>query len=144
MGGRRMHWIPIGLSIFAGTFSSLSFVGLPREAAYEDYHLYLAILFIPVVVSPIVSVVFLPIYFRLGLTSAHEYVERRFDRPLRLICSLLFMFYTIGWMGNLLRAVGVILQAIFDLSPMQTAWLLVGVGLFATFYTAMGGVKAVV
>ena len=37
VGGRRMRWLPIGLSIFAGTFSALSFVGLPRESAYDDY-----------------------------------------------------------------------------------------------------------
>ena len=51
LGGRKMHWLPIGLSLFAGTFSSLSFVGLPSEAAYGDYHLYLAILFIPLIVT---------------------------------------------------------------------------------------------
>jgi SSS family transporter len=144
VGGRTMHWLPIGLSIFAGTFSSLSFVGLPSDAAYEDYHLLLGILFIPFVVTPIVWCLFLPFYFRLGLTSAYEYVERRFNRRLRLIASVLFLLYTIGWMGNLLRAVGLIMQAVLDLSPGQTVLLLVGVGLFATFYTAIGGVKAVV
>ena len=144
LGGRRMHWLPIGLSLFAGTFSSLSFVGLPSTAAYGDYHLYLAILFIPFVVSPIVWKFFLPIYFRLGVTSSYEYIEQRFDRRLRLVCSVLFMLYTIGWMGNMLRAVGVILEAVFDLSQMQTAGVLIGVGLFATVYTTLGGVKAVV
>ena len=144
LGGRRMHWLPIGLSLFAGTFSSLSFVGLPSTAAYGDYHLYLAILFIPFVVSPIVWKFFLPIYFRLGVTSSYEYVERRFDRRLRLVCSVLFMLYTIGWMGNMLRAVGVILEAVFDLTQTQTAGVLIGVGLFATIYTTLGGVKAVV
>lgn len=144
LGGRRMHWLPIGLSLFAGTFSSLSFVGLPSEAAYRDYHLYLAILFIPFVVTPVVWWLFLPIYFRLRVTSAYEYVELRFDRRLRLACSILFMLYTIGWMGNLLRAVGVILEAVFDLSQTETVGLLIAIGLFATFYTALGGVKAVV
>lgn len=144
LGGRTMHWVPIGLSLFAGTFSSLSFVGLPSTAAYGDYHLYLAILFIPFVVSPIVWKYFLPIYFRLGVTSSYEYVEHRFNRRLRLVCSVLFMLYTIGWMGNMLRAVGVILEAVFDLSHGQTAALLIAVGLFATFYTTIGGVKAVV
>ena len=62
----------------------------------------------------------------------------------RLFASLLFMLYTIGWMGNLLRAVGVILQSVLELSNNETAWLLVGVGLFATLYTSLGGVKAVV
>ena len=119
-------------------------MGLPSTAAYGDYHLYLAILFIPFVVSPIVWKFFLPIYFQLGATSSYEYVERRFDRRLRLVCSVLFMLYTVGWMGNMLRAVGVILEAVFDLSQTQTVGLLIGIGLFATIYTTLGGVKAVV
>ena len=144
VGGRTMHWFPIGLSLFAGTFSSLSFVGLPREAAYDDYHLLLAIFFIPLVVSPIVAWLFVPLYHRLKLTSAYEYLERRFDRRVRLTASLLFMLYNIGWIGNLLVAVGKILQVVLDLNEPQVSGLLIGVGLFATFYTALGGVKAVV
>ncbi len=144
VGGRKMHWLPIGLSVFAGTFSSLSFVGLPREAAYDDYHLLLAILFIPFVVMPIVGWLFIPLFFRLGLISAYEYLDRRFSRPVRLLASALYTFYTIGWMGNLLLAVGVILQTVLQLTESQMAWMLVAIGLFATFYTAIGGVKAVV
>jgi SSS family transporter len=144
VGGRTMHWLPIGLSLFAGTFSSLSFVGLPADAAYEDYHLLLGILCIPLIVTPIIWFFFLPLFFRHHLTSVYEYIEWRFDRRLRLAASLLFLLYNIGWMGNLLRAVGVIMQAVLELSDSETAWLLVGVGLFATFYTALGGVKAVV
>ncbi len=144
VGGKRMHWLPIGLSLFAGLFSSLSFVGLPAEAAYHDYHLYLAILLIPLVVVPIVWIWFVPLYFRLQSISCHQYIQQRFNRPLRLLASVLFMLYTIGWMGNMLRAIGVILQAVLETSQMQTALLLIGVGLFATFYTTIGGVKAVV
>ena len=47
LGGRNMHWIPVGLSLFATTFSSNSFVGLPAEGAFRDYHQLLAIYFIP-------------------------------------------------------------------------------------------------
>lgn len=144
LAGRSMHWLPIGLSLFAGSFSSLSFVGLPSEAAYHDYHLYLSILFIPFVVTPIIWYFFLPLYFRLGVSSAYEYVERRFSRRLRIVCSVLFMLYVIGWMGNLLRAVGVLMQAVFNMSASQTALVLIGIGLFATVYTTIGGVKAVV
>ena len=144
VGGRTMNWLPVGLSIFATTFSSLSFVGLPREAAYEDYHLYLAILFIPLFVTPIVWVWFVPLYHRLKVTSPYEYMELRFSRSVRLLCSTLSIIYTIGWMGSLLYAVGVILQAVLDLTPQQLNWTLVGVGLFATLYTALGGVKAVI
>ncbi len=144
VGGRRMHWLPIGLSIFAGTFSSLSFVGLPREAAYDDYHLYLGILYIPLVVMPIVGWLFLPLFFRMRVTSAYEYLERRFDRSVRLLGATLFALYTIGWMGNLLVAVGKILQVVLNLSDRQLILALITVGVFATFYTTLGGVKAVV
>src|SRR5688500_4030883 len=67
VGDRQMNWVAIGISLFATTFSALSFVGLPREAAYEDYHLYLAILFIPLVAAPIVGWLFVPLYHRLQL-----------------------------------------------------------------------------
>lgn len=144
VGGRTMNWLPVGLSMFATTFSSLSFVGLPREAAFEDYHLYLAILFIPLFVSPIIWIWFVPLYHRLRVTSPYEYMELRFDRSVRRLCSGLSIVYTIGWMGSMLYAVGVILQAVLDLSPQQLNVTLIGVGLFATLYTSLGGVKAVI
>src|SRR5262245_14909308 len=77
VGGRQMSWLAVGLSMFAATFSPLSFVGLPREAAYVNYHLYLAILFIPLVVAPVAGWLFVPLYHRLKLTSAYEYLELR-------------------------------------------------------------------
>ena len=46
-GGRNMHWLPVWLSLFATTFSSNSFVGLPAEGAFGDYHQLLATFFIP-------------------------------------------------------------------------------------------------
>ncbi len=144
VGGRRMHWLPIGLSIFAGTFSALSFVGLPREAAYDDYQFFIAILFIPLVVTPLVCWLFLPLYFRWRVTSCYEYLERRFHRSVRLLASLLYAVYTIGWMGNMLVAVGKILQEVLKLSDLQLGWMLVAIGMFATLYTSIGGVKAVV
>jgi Na+/proline symporter len=44
VGGRRMNWLVVGLAMFTTTFSARSFVGLPREAAYDNYRLYFAIL----------------------------------------------------------------------------------------------------
>jgi SSS family solute:Na+ symporter len=89
VGGRQMNWLAVGLSMFAASFSPLSFVGFPREAAYDNYHLYLAILFIPLVVAPLVGWLFVPLYHRLHLTSAYEYLELRFDRRLRRSGSFL-------------------------------------------------------
>src|SRR5262249_58587288 len=119
VGGRTMHWLAVGLSMFAATFSPLSFVGLPREAAYDNFHLYLAIVFIPLVVAPLVGWLFVPLYHRLRLTSAYEYLELRFDRRLRLCGSLLMGLYLLAWMGTMLYAVGLIVQAAFLLGDAE-------------------------
>src|SRR5262245_50880539 len=97
VGGRRMNWLAVGLSLFAVIFSPLSFVGMPREAAYANYHLYLAVLFIPLFAAPLAGWLFVPIYHRLRLTSAYEYLELRFDWRVRRAASLLFGLYLLFW-----------------------------------------------
>ena len=144
VGSRRMHWVPIGLSVFAGMFSALSYVGLPSEGAYGDWHTFLGIMFIPLVACPIVGWLFVPLYHRVGQVSGYAYLERRFHRAVRLAASLLYIGYATCWMGNMLVAVGVILQVTLGVTHAQTGWLLLGVGAFATLYTTMGGVKAVI
>ncbi len=147
LGGRKMSWMPVGLSMFASIFSSNSFVGLPTQAAFGNYHIYFAIITIPFLVVPVVGWVFVPLFHRLGVTSAYEYLELRFNRPIRLIGSSLFMIYTFAWMGNLLYAVSHVIEPVLGLSTddlATTAWLLVGIGAFATLYTALGGFKAVI
>lgn len=142
VGSRRMPWFAVGLSLFATTFSALSFVGLPREAAYDDYHLYLAILFIPLWAAPVIGWLFVPLYHHLQLTSAYEYLERRFNRSLRLAGSLLYGLYALGWMGSILFAVGVILQALLELNEPQRVGVTIALGLFITVITAVGGLEA--
>ena len=145
LGGRKMHWLPVGLSLFAGTFSSNSFVGLPAEGAFGNYHQLLAIYFIPFVVIPITCIWFIPFYKHLGYTSLYEYLERRFNRPVRLMASLIFMTYSAGWMGTMLLAVSRILNVVLETrAASQTVLVIVVVGLLATLYTAIGGVKAVI
>jgi len=145
LGGRNMHWLPVGLSLFATTFSSNSFVGLPAEGAFGDYHQLLAIFFIPFVVIPITCIWFIPFYKGLGFISLYEYLERRFSRPVRLMASLIFMLYSAGWMGTMLLAVSRILDVVLDTtSIVQTLSVIAVVGLLATIYTAVGGVKAVI
>ena len=117
LGGRNMHWLPVELSLFASTFSSKSFVGLPAEGAFGDYHQLLAIFFIP-------------FYKGLGFISLYEYLERRFSRPIRLMASLIFMLYLAGWMGTMLLAVSRIIEVVLDTtSIVQTLSVIVVVGL---------------
>ncbi|MBM84054.1 MAG: hypothetical protein CMJ78_26170 [Planctomycetaceae bacterium] len=144
-GGGNMHWLPVGLSLFATTFSSNSFVGLPAEGAFRDYHQLLAIFFIPFIVVPITCIWFMPFYKSFGFLSLYEYLERRFTRAIRLLASAIFMVYLAGWMGTMLLAVSRILNVVLETqSATQTILIITVVGLLATAYTALGGVKAVI
>ncbi len=144
LGGRKMSWWAVGVSLFATAFSSIAFLGYPREAAYQGFHFFVAILFIPLVITPLLWWLFVPMYVRLGVSSVYEYLEVRFSRPLRRLGTLLFAGYAIGWMGSMLYAVGLIVQAVLGLTETQLIWTLVAVGLFAMLYTVLGGIQAVI
>ena len=144
VGGRKMNWLAVGISLFASAFSSISFLAYPREAAYETFQFMVAILFIPLVITPLLWFLFVPLYVRLRVLSVYEYLEIRFHPALRKLGTLLFAGYAIGWMGSMLYAVGLILQVVLNLSDAGLTWTLIGVGIFATLYTSVGGVKAVV
>jgi len=144
LGGRRMNWLAVGVSMFATSFSSISFLGLPQRGAYQDFSFYLTILFIPFVITPILWWVFIPMFVRLKVSSGYEYLGRRFGMPVRRIGSVLYCLYAIGWMGTMLYAVALTLQTVMGLDAAQYRWTLIAIGAFATVYTVMGGLKAVI
>jgi SSS family transporter len=144
VGGRRMNWAAVGVSLFATAFSSLSFVALPAAAAFSDYHLLVTYLAIALVITPLLWWLFVPVYLRLRVTSVYEYLEIRFDRRMRKLGTILFALYAIGWMGSMVYATGLIIQAVLGLDEAGLRWTLVAVGAFATLYTALGGIRAVV
>ena len=144
LGGRRMNWFVVGMSMFATSFSSISFLGLPQRGAFQDFSFYFTILLIPFLITPILWWLFVPFYVRLGLSSGYEYLGKRFGRPIQRIGSLLYAAYAIGWMGTMLYAVALTLQTVLGLTDTEYIWALIGIGAFATAYTALGGFKAVV
>ena len=144
VGGRRMNWFVVGVSMFATSFSAISFLGLPQRGAYQDFSFYLTILFIPFVITPILWWIFVPMFVRLKVSSGYEYLGRRFGKPAQLLGSGLYCVYALGWMGTMLYAVALTLKTVMGLTDVQYYFVLVGIGTFATIYTVMGGLKAVI
>ena len=139
VGGRTMNWFVVGVSMFATSFSSISFLGLPQRGAYQDFSFYLTILFIPFVISPILWFVFVPLYVRLNVSSGYEYLKQRFGRPVQQVGSGLYCVYAIGWMGTMLFAIALTLKTLMQLNDTQYHLALIGLGVFATGYTVIGG-----
>ncbi|MBN2476390.1 MAG: hypothetical protein JXB62_17385 [Pirellulales bacterium] len=144
VGGRRMNWAAVGVSMFATSFSSISFLGLPQRGAYQDFSFFLTILLIPLAITPLLWFLFVPLYVRLRVSSGYAYLRLRFGPVVQRVGSLLYCGYALGWMGAMLYAIALTLKGIMDLSPTQYLATLIGLGVFATVYTAAGGLRAVI
>ncbi|MBI4616614.1 MAG: sodium/solute symporter [Planctomycetes bacterium] len=138
LGGRRMAWWAIGISILANSYSATSLVG-GTGMGYGSGFLFLQRQLGDLVGFSLVAVLFLPFFSRLGLTSAYEYLEKRFGVVARTFGSLLFLGQTLLRAGLLIHAPAYALAGILGWS-MDTA-ILVASGV-SIVYCALGGLEA--
>jgi SSS family transporter len=143
-GGRTMNGFAVGLSIFAAAFSAAAFVMLPREGAYRNWSLLSVLLLIPLLITPLLWRVFVPLYARLGIRSVYEYLEIRFHPRLRRVGAVLFFGYAFGWLGSMLYTLVVIIATVVPLTPAQFTLALVGIGAVAILYACSGGLKGII
>jgi SSS family transporter len=139
LAGRSMHWLPVGLSVMATAFSTMNYVAFSSEIARNGLYVALS-LPVFVLVAPAVTRVIMPFFYPMKLTSAYEYLSRRFDTRVRRLASGVFVLWRIAWLAvtlhALCRAGAVVTGAPFPL-------LVLLVGGVATLYTLAGGMRAV-
>jgi len=137
---QQMPWLPVALSVIATLFSGISFIGQPARVFRYDSVLIawpFAILF----VTPVVVYVLLPFYRRLHVTTAYEYLERRFGLNVRLLASALFLGKRLLWMALVAVAPSLALSAATGLDALTSILI---IGLVSTIYTGLGGARAVI
>jgi SSS family transporter len=139
-GGQRVPAWVAGLSIFATMLSALTFMGIPARAYRTDISWYLGQLPILLIV-PLVMRCYLPFFRKLDLTSAYEYLERRFSLACRLFASISFTAFHLGRIAIVLYLPALALATVSDIGVI-TAILVIG--LLCLVYTVMGGIEAVV
>jgi len=139
-GGQRVPWWVAGLSIYATTLSSITYMALPAKAFAQDWALALGNLMI-VAVAPLAVYVAMPFFRTIDATSAYEYLERRFGRSLRLFGSGSFTLFHIFRMAIVMSLAALALSAITPLTPRQSV---VVMGLLSVAYCTLGGLEAVV
>lgn len=138
-GGQRIPWWAAGLSIFATMLSSITFMAIPAVSYTDGWNLFLANSH--VLIAPLVVFVFLPFYRGLNLTSAYEYLERRFNLGTRMVGSLLFILFQCGRIAIVLYLPALALATVSDLN-IQLCIMFMGV--LCIIYTVAGGIEAVV
>ncbi|MGB7414169.1 MAG: sodium/solute symporter, partial [Thermosynechococcaceae cyanobacterium] len=129
-----------GISIIATSFSAASLLGGPGEG-YDFGFLWLQLQLGDLIGYGLVIVLLLPFFIRLNLTTAYEYLERRFDAKTRSLGSLCFLLFVVARLGALLYGASLVLATVTGM-PTDAAILLVGT--VSVLYTVAGGLAAVV
>ena len=139
LGGKNMKWGTIGLSIMATQASAITFLSTPGQA-YLDGMGFIQIYFGLPIAIVIICVVVLPIYHKLKVYTAYEYLESRFDLKSRMLTAFLFLISRGLAAGVTIYAPAIILSSIIDI-PLNVTILIIGV--LVIIYTVSGGTKAV-
>ena len=93
-GGNRIPWYVAGMSIFATMLSSITFIAIPTQAYLQDWRYFVMAFFI-IGMAPVAIYYYLPFFCRLGITSAYEYLEKRFNLGVRLFGSAAFVVFMV-------------------------------------------------
>jgi SSS family solute:Na+ symporter len=136
----RIPWWAAGLSIYATMLSSLTFMGVPAKAYSSDWAYFLNYFSI-LLLAPIIIHFYLPVFRQLNVTSAYEYLERRFNLFIRLFGSASFIAFQIGRTGIVLYLPALALSTV---SSLEMSWCIVGMALLAIALTVYGGMEAVI
>ena len=138
-GDNEMKWFTIGLSIMATQASAITFLSTPGQA-YESGMGFVQFYFGLPLAMIIISAVFIPIYYKLNVFTAYEYLEQRFDVRIRLFTAFLFLVSRGLAAGITIYAPAIILSTIMGWDLNLTNIL---VGVLVIIYTVSGGTKAV-
>ncbi|KAM6895698.1 sodium-coupled monocarboxylate transporter 1 [Xenentodon cancila] len=139
-GGRRMTALPVSLSLTASFMSAITVLSNPAEV--YRYGANIAFYGLAYLITMLVtSEVFLPVFYKLAITSTYEYLELRFNRTTRLLGTAFFIVQTILYTGIVIYAPALALNQV---TGMDLWGAVISTGVVCTFYCTMGGLKAVV
>ncbi len=137
--GRIPSWA-VGLSIFGTQLSAITFMAIPAKTFATNWSYFFLQMTI-LMAYPFISRFFIPFYKRLNVTSAYEYLQKRFNYTIRLIGSLLFIVLQTARIAIVLLLPSLALTIVTGI-PVHTCILLMG--LITILYTFKGGIEAVV
>jgi SSS family transporter len=140
LAGRRIPWWAAGISIFGTQLSAITFMAIPAKAYATDWVYFVGNMCI-VAMAPVVVLLYLPFYRNLNITTAYEYLEKRFNVAVRLFGSTAYILMQLGRMAIVIYLPAIALSTVTGIN-MHTCILVMGV--LCTFYTVLGGIEAVI
>ena len=138
-GNNDAKWWGIGISIMATQASAITFLSTPGQA-YTDGMRFIQFYFGLPIAMIILSVTILPIFYKLKVYTAYEYLETRFDLKTRTLAAFLFLIQRGLATGITIYAPSIILSTLLNWNLTLTN---IFIGLLVILYTVSGGTKAV-
>jgi Na+/proline symporter len=138
-GGNRSRWWTVGLSVMATQASAITFLSTPGQAFHDGMGFVQFYFGLPIAII-IICLVFLPIYHRLKVYTAYEYLESRFDLKTRSLTAGLFLIQRSLAAGITIYAPSIILSAVLG---WNLFYLNIMIGILVIIYTVTGGTQAV-
>jgi SSS family solute:Na+ symporter len=139
LGSNETPWYVVGLSVMATQASAITFLSTPGQA-YHDGMGFVQFYFGLPIAMVVISFTFIPIYHKLKVFTAYEYLEKRFDLKTRSLAAILFLVQRGLGTGLTIYAPAIILSALlgWNLTLMNIV-----IGVLVIIYTFSGGTKAV-
>lgn len=139
LGNNETPWYVVGLSVMATQASAITFLSTPGQA-YHDGMGFVQFYFGLPIAMVVISLTFIPIYHRLKVFTAYEYLEQRFDLKTRSLAAILFLVQRGLGTGLTIYAPSIILSSLLG---WNLTLLNVVIGILVIVYTFSGGTKAV-
>lgn len=139
LGNKQTPWWTVGLSVMATQASAITFLSTPGQA-YHDGMGFVQFYFGLPIAMVVISMTFIPIYHRLKVFTAYEYLEQRFDLKTRSFTAILFLIQRGLGTGLTIYAPSIILSSILG---WNLTLLNIIIGILVIIYTFAGGTKAV-
>ncbi len=138
-GGNQAKWWTVGLSVMATQASAITFLSTPGQAFHSGMGFVQFYFGLPIAMV-IICMVFIPLYHKLNVYTAYEYLESRFDLKTRSLTAILFLIQRGLAAGITIFAPAIILSAVLGWNLTK---LNIIIGILVIIYTVSGGTKAV-
>ena len=139
LGGNEAKWWTVGLSVMATQASAITFLSTPGQAFNDGMEFAQFYLMLPVAMI-IICVTFIPLFYKMKVYTAYEFLENRFDLKTRSLTSFLFLVQRGLATGITIYAPSIIVSSVMGWNLQITT---VCTGIIAIAYTVSGGTKAV-
>lgn len=139
LGNKETNWWTVGLSVMATQASAITFLSTPGQA-YHDGMGFVQFYFGLPIAMVVICYTFIPIFHRLKVFTAYEYLEQRFDLKTRSLASIIFLIQRGLGTGLTIYAPAIILSTILG---WNLNLLIIIIGILVIIYTTTGGTKAV-